>query len=70
MSLRTANNEKCKDCIYDSASNGTWRQQVALCCVKSCPLWAYRARPYSTIPESTLRWYGVDLAEYQAQKKV
>lgn len=66
MSLRIVINEKCKDCIYDPASSGTWRQQVALCSIKTCPLWDVRAKPTSPIPESTLRWYGVDLAESQA----
>ena len=62
MSLRKAINQKCKDCTYDFASNGTWRQQVALCSVKSCALYDVRPKPTSPIPESTLRWYGVDLS--------
>ena len=66
MSLRKHINQNCKDCIYDSSAPGTWRQQVALCSIKSCPFWDIRARPTSPIPESILRWYGVDLAEYQA----
>jgi len=65
MSLRKRVDEKCKDCIYDSAVPGTWRQQVSLCDIKSCPLWRVRAKPTSPIPDSTLRWYGVDLAEFQ-----
>ena len=65
MSLRKRVNEKCKDCIYDPTVPGTWRQQVALCTAKTCPLWRIRAKPTSPIPESTLRWYGVDLAEFQ-----
>jgi hypothetical protein len=66
MSLRRMINEKCKDCIYDPASSGTWRQQVALCSVKSCTLYDVRPKPTSPIPESNLRWYGVDLTEYRA----
>jgi hypothetical protein len=66
MSLRKRVNEKCKDCIYDPTVPGTWRQQVSLCSAISCPLWDVRAKPASPIPESTLRWYGVDLAESQA----
>ena len=65
MSLRKPVDEKCKDCIYDPTAPGTWRQQVALCSANSCPLWRVRAKPASPMPESTLRWYGVDLAEYQ-----
>ena len=65
MSLRKPVDEKCKDCIYDSAVPGTWRQQVSLCTIKTCSFWGIRAKPTSPIPESTLRWYGVDLAEFQ-----
>lgn len=66
MSLRKAINQKCKDCIYDPIAPGTWRQQVALCTAKSCPLWGVRAKPASPMPESTLRGYEVDLANAQA----
>jgi hypothetical protein len=66
MSLRKRVDEKCKDCSYDPTARGTWRQQVFLCSAKICPLWVVRAKPASPIPESTLRWYGVDLAESQA----
>ena len=45
MSLRKRIDKKCKDCIYDPAVPGTWRQQVALCTAKSCPLWDVRAAP-------------------------
>ena len=65
MSFRKRIEKNCRDCIYDSVSPGTWRQQVVLCNVKSCSFWEIRAKPTSPIPESTLRWYGVDLAEYQ-----
>lgn len=44
-SLRTAINEKCKDCIYDPQSGlGHWRQQVEGCTVKACPLFEVRPR--------------------------
>ena len=65
MSLRKRIDQNCKGCIYDSSAPGTWRQQVSLCCMESCPFWDIRAKPASSIPESTLRRYGVDLAEYQ-----
>ena len=65
MSLRKHVDEKCKDCIYDPTAPGTWREQVFLCSANSCPLWRGRAKPASPIPESTLRWHGVDLAEFQ-----
>ena len=32
-------------CIYDDCEKGTWRQQVELCCVSSCPI--YDVRPCS-----------------------
>jgi hypothetical protein len=65
MSLRKRIDRNCRDCTYDSVSPGTWRQQVALCNVKSCQFWEIRAKPTSPIPKSTLLWYGVDLAEFQ-----
>jgi hypothetical protein len=65
MSLRKATIEKCRDCTYDPSSKGSWRQQVYLCAIKSCPLWTLRAKPISPIPESNLRWYGADLAKFQ-----
>ena len=65
MSLRKRIDKKCKDCIYDSACPGSWRQQVALCSIESCPFWDIRAKPTSPIPVSTLRWYGVDLDQFQ-----
>lgn len=46
-SLRKAINAKCKDCCYDPADKGTWRQQVTACRVMSCPL--HRVRPQSTV---------------------
>jgi len=45
ISLRKSINDKCKDCIYDEYGAGNWRQQVASCTVKSCPL--YPVRPVS-----------------------
>ena len=52
MSLRKAINQMCKSCIHDPLSAGTWRQQVCLCSVKSCPLWELRAKPTRPIPFS------------------
>ena len=65
MSLRKRIDQNCKDCIYDSSAPGSWRQQVFLCCMKSCAFWDIRIKPISPIPQWTLRWYEVDLAEYQ-----
>lgn len=44
-SLRNAVDAKCKDCVYDKAERGTWREQVAGCGVPSCPLHAVRPVP-------------------------
>ena len=42
-SLRKALNEMCKDCTYDEYDKGTWRQQIAACTIKICPL--HEVRP-------------------------
>lgn len=44
-SLRKAIDMKCKDCIYDDQSPGTWRIQVEECTITDCPL--YNVRPKS-----------------------
>lgn len=41
-SRRSAIREKCKDCIYDDCSPGTWLQQVTACTSQDCALWAVR----------------------------
>ena len=66
MSLRDRINAKCKGCIYDFMAPGTWRQQVALCSVYSCELHDVRPKPTRPIPESILRWYGVEAGVSQA----
>ena len=66
MSLRDRINAKCKGCIYDFMAPGTWRQQVALCAVYSCELHDVRPKPTRPIPESILRWYGVETGVSQA----
>ena len=42
-SLRNAIDNMCKDMSYDPLDEGTWRQQVAACTAKDCPL--YNVRP-------------------------
>jgi hypothetical protein len=44
QSLRAPIDEKCRDCIYDPADPGGWRQQVDACSCTSCPLWKVRCR--------------------------
>lgn len=44
-SLRTAINAKCRECIYDPAIRGAWREQVADCCSANCPLHPVRPVP-------------------------
>ncbi len=34
----------CKECIFDSHAAGTWREQVADCPAKNCPLFHFRPR--------------------------
>lgn len=46
-SLRKAINAKCKDCIYDLAAPGNWRQQVQSCPSLKCPLWPFRPKSKS-----------------------
>ena len=42
MTRQEAINAKCKDCIYDSFSTGTWREQTSNCLDTLCPLYNYR----------------------------
>ena len=50
MSRTKAINDKCKDCIYDPAASGTWREQVERCTSEhSCALWPYRPVTSATI---------------------
>ena len=51
ISLRKSINAMCKDCIYDKAEPGTWRQQVEKCDITACPL--HRVRPRATKPQKT-----------------
>ena len=44
-SMRKAINDKCKDCVYDPLSSGTWRKQIQECNSPDCPL--YELRPFS-----------------------
>jgi hypothetical protein len=43
-SLRASIDAKCRDCIYDDAEPGGWRQQVEACTVTACPLYEVRCR--------------------------
>jgi hypothetical protein len=45
--LRARINEKCRDCVYDEANRGTWREQVYFCTVTDCALWDIRPMPTS-----------------------
>jgi hypothetical protein len=45
LSMRDAINAKCKDCIYDPVSRGTWREQVRECTSATCPLFPLRPLP-------------------------
>lgn len=65
-SLRQSVNDACKQCVYDPCAAGTWKQQVTLCSVETCPLWDVRPKTTSAIPEQVLRWYGVETDVSQA----
>ena len=45
VGLRGKIDAKCIECIYDPYADGTWRQQVAGCTSKTCPLHTSRAKP-------------------------
>lgn len=45
LSMRDAINAKCKECIYDPISRGTWREQVSECTSGTCPLFPLRPLP-------------------------
>ena len=47
MSRKKAIEEMCKECIYDPAESGNWRQQVHMCENKECPLYLYRPKSSS-----------------------
>ena len=36
---------KCRDCVYDPCSRGTWREQVADCVSANCALFDFRPVP-------------------------
>lgn len=48
-SLKKCIEEKCKQCTYDHAAPGTWREQVELCTARTCPLWMVRPVTVATI---------------------
>ena len=68
MSLRKAINQMCKSCIHDPLSAGTWRQQVFLCSVKSCPLWELRAKSTRPIPLTIITQYRAENDEFQPKE--
>ena len=48
-SLKQCIADKCKDCTYDPQDQGTWREQVERCNVRSCALWPVRPMTVATI---------------------
>ena len=57
--LRSSVDAKCRDCIYDPAAKGNWRQQVTLCSSYSCPLWEIRPVSRAPIPQNVHDYYEV-----------
>lgn len=49
MGLRQCVNEMCKQCIYDTAVPGTWRDQVEKCGCENCPLFSVRPLTMATV---------------------
>ncbi len=46
MTRQESINAFCRQCIYDPyGGRGTWREQVAACTARTCPLYAYRPLP-------------------------
>jgi hypothetical protein len=62
-SRKTAIEQNCRDCVYDPANAGTWRQQVSLCACHDCAMWQWRPVSFRDLPESLLNEYGVTDAE-------
>lgn len=54
-SLRSAIDAKCRDCIFDRLSAGTWREQVASCVSANCSL-----HPVRPMPRAVMRGGNVD----------
>lgn len=48
-SLKKCIEEKCKECTYDPHAGGTWREQVELCNITTCPLWSVRPITVATL---------------------
>jgi len=44
VGLRPKIDAFCVECIYDPYSEGTWRNQVADCTAKRCPLYTVRPK--------------------------
>lgn len=63
--LRHRINLNCKACGFDELAAGTWRQQITLCPVKSCSLYAVRPVTKAPIPTKVLDYYQVSEEEYR-----
>lgn len=71
--MRTAINEKCRDCIYDPGQPGRWREQIAACESGNCALHALRPVPRDCtvnglIHPAKIAAVRAALAEHQAGK--
>jgi hypothetical protein len=62
-SLRKHINNYCRSCIYDTQARGTWLQQVTLCTVIGCELYAVRPTTNKPIDEDVLDYYVIPKAE-------
>jgi hypothetical protein len=59
-SLKKCIEQKCKDCTYDHAAPGTWREQVEQCTVQLCALWPVRPMTVATINQQRKAKAGSD----------
>ena len=60
MSLRSAVNAKCRECICDPLDAGSAAQQIACCVSTDCPLHAVRPITATVIPVRLLDCYHVE----------
>ena len=54
-SYKDAVEAKCRECIFDPDSSGTWREQVRDCTSPACPLYALRPQPIRVVRDASKR---------------
>jgi hypothetical protein len=69
MSLRSAINAKCRDCICDPLDAGTAAQQIACCVSTDCALHRVRPITATVIPSRLLDCYHVAPAQLDSRAR-